>query len=187
MPGKLKGQFFIAGALSLCVIFFLGLPALVIVSSTDTSDLVTLSDNLEKELPHSMNIAVRDSGNPADIGAFLDFIRTGTDDRLLDMEILWVVVVPDESNPGDIDVHAGNWLGRQESVTTSIDSQDASLELDDREIDSASLSGVSQEYDMAISFGGRSWTGTFPRDKTSMYVYLSLERGTERIVKDISG
>jgi hypothetical protein len=186
MHGRRKGQFFLAGALMLCVMFFLGLP-MSNVSSTDyTSDLSYLAENLESEIPRSLNLVLLGGDDPERLGEFSDFIRSRTGDRYMEMDLLWVVLVPDTEDP-DVEVYAGNWLGRPEPVTVTLDGAEEVLDTNDREISSVEFYGLGSEYVLEVSFDGRAWSDTFTRDKTSLYAYIMLSRGENSIVRDICG
>ena len=186
MSGKRKGQFFIMGAIILCVIFFAGLPVQVIMSTDDTSDITILAENLESEIPRALNLAMLEDGNPDSLDEFIGFARNKTLERYTDLESLWVVTVPDTDNPGSIEVYAGNWFGSPTTLYIIIDSIGVNMNLNDQETDSASFSGVSSQFDIQVSFSGRTWSETLPRDKTNLYSYVSLSRGDNVIVKEIT-
>ncbi len=186
MPGRLKGQFFMAGALMLCVLFFLGMPMAMVSSTSNTMDMTRLSENMEGELSRAVNLAMLEDGNPARMGEFIEFVRNRTTERYLDMEILAVAAVPDPGSPGDVDVHAGNWLGRPVTISVEVDGNSLDIDLDDEEIAVRSFSGVPGEFVLEVSFEGRTWSGTLPRDKTNLYSYLRLSRGGNLIVKEMA-
>ena len=187
MPGKRKGQFFVAGSLLLCVLFFAGLPAQIMVGSSYTGDLSRLSENLEREIPNALNLAMLGDGNPAKLGDFAGFVRERTADRYVDVETLWVVAVPDQDSPGEVKVYAGNWLGRPCQVSITLDSDNRMLSLNDEGTDSETFSGVPGEFDIRVSFEGRAWSSILARDKTSLYSYLRFSRGENSVAREITG
>jgi hypothetical protein len=188
MPGKSrKGQFFIMGALLLCVLFFAGLPSQTQFSRSDTMDITTLLDNLESEITVALNLAMLEDGNPSKLGDFSDFLRDKTQERYMDMETLWVVTSPDPNSPGDIDIYAGNWLGESATLYLTIGTNNLNMNLNDQETNYASLSGISDQFDIQISFGERAWSSTLPRDKTNLYSFMSLSRGEDSVIKEIVG
>jgi len=187
LKGRRKGQFFMLGALLLCALFFAALPGQVILTGGHTMDISRLAGNLEREIPHALNLAMLEDGNPSKLGEFTGFVRDSVGERYLDMESLWVVAVPDEENPGGVELYAGNWLGRPVTLYALVDSAGGTLALDDGGTDSRTLYGVGSDFTLDISFEGRYWSGQVARDKTSLYSYLSLSRGGDSIVKEITG
>jgi hypothetical protein len=101
--------------------------------------------------------------------------------------MLWLVTTPDPGNPGDIDVYTGNWLGRTSSLDITVDSQEVLQDLDDRETSVQGFSGLGGTFDVSLSFGGRTWSASLPRDKTNLYCFLRLSRGDDAVVKEITG
>jgi hypothetical protein len=187
MSGRLKGQFFMLGAILLCGLFFVALPAGTTLTGSHTLDMTRLADNLEGEIPHALNLAMLEDGNPSKLGDFMGFSRDKTGERYISLEGLWVVAVPDGASPGDIDVHAGNWLGRPVTVSITAGGPGQEIALDDGESDSRSFSGVGDDFTLEVSFEGRAWSGQVARDKTNLYSYIRLSRGENSIVKEITG
>ena len=129
MSGRLKGQFFIAGALILCAAFFMFLPQQGLFSSSPDTDLTRLSEYLESEITIAFNIAILEDGNPSKLGDFTSFLKDRLGDRFLEYNGFIVATIPDPANPGDMDVQAGNWLGKSitASVTRDINSGETSV------------------------------------------------------------
>jgi hypothetical protein len=187
MSGRLKGQFFMLGALLLCAVFFAALPAGTTLTGGYTEDISRLARNLEGEIPHVLNLAMLEDGSPEGLGDFTGFVRNRTGERYLDLESLWAVSVPDQENPGDIEVYAGNWLGRAVTVNIIADGVTESLALDDGEADSETFPGIGSDFTLEVSFEGKYWSGQVARDKVNLYSYLRLSRGENSIVKEITG
>jgi hypothetical protein len=185
LSGKLKGQFFIAGALGLCVMFYAGFSMIPALTSGDTRNLEALSDNLEAEIPRALNLIILDSGNPSELGDFMDFLQTSTSDRYLTMDSVWIVTSPNPGNPGDVDVTVGNHFGTTQEIQAEVDGNLRALNLNLGTSTTYSLSGVSQDMNVSVVFSGRSWSGTLSRDKTNLYCYLGLSRNQDFVVKEI--
>lgn len=182
-----KGQFFLLGAILICTLFFAMLPAHNIVGTGKTLDMSILSENLKSEIPQALNLILLDGGNPAELGDFMDFVRDSSAERYISFQGLWVVFEPDPSSPGDVDIHAGNWMRTPVSLYVVVDSIGVNMNLDYQETATRSLSGVSPSPDMQVSFQDRSWSVTLSRDKTSLYSFTSLTRGNDVVVSETSG
>jgi hypothetical protein len=187
MSGRLKGQFFILGALLLSTLFFLFLPSQVAITGGQTRDIDRIADNLESEIPTALNLAMLEDGSPQKLGQFTEFLRDEMSERFIDMESLWVVTIPDQSTPGHVEAYAGNWLGESTTVSVTIEANEETLNLDDGEIDSVEYFNVDDEFDIVVSFDGRSWSGHLARDKVNLYCLFSLSREENIVVKEIIG
>lgn len=187
MSGRLKGQFFLLGALLLSTLFFLFLPSQVALTGGQVDDMTRIADNLESEIPHSLNVAMLEDGLPQKLGQFTGFLRDEMSERFIDMESLWVVTIPDQSTPGHVEVYSGNWLGESTTVSVTIDTEERTLNLDDGEIDSVDYFNVGDEFDITVKFDERSWSGHLARDKVSLYNLFKVSRGDNLIVKEIVG
>jgi hypothetical protein len=186
MPGRRKGQFFILGALLLCTAFFLALPAQVTLTGTQTRDIERLADNLESEIPRALNIAMLEDGSPDNLGDFTQFLRQSTRDRYLTLESLWAVTIPDPET-GDVEVYAGNWLGRPVTLSLTMDGSTENLAINDGETGSEVFYGAGSDFTLEVCFEGRAWSARVARDKVNLYNYLSLSRGENSIVREITG
>lgn len=187
LKGMRKGQFFLLGALLMCALFSAALPAGTTLTGGHTLDMARLADNLEGEVPRALNLAMLEDGEPSKLGDFMGFAGDMAGERYISLEGLWVVTVPDENDPGDVDVYAGNWLGRPVTVYVTIGGEEEGLVLDEEETGREAFSGVGSDFLMEIGFGDRSWSGRLARDKTNLYGYVMLSRGEDSIVKEISG
>ena len=187
LKGRRKGQFFMLGALLLCAVFFAALPSQVTLTGGYTEDISRLAGNLEGEIPHALNLAMLEDGSPDKLGEFTEFVRDRAGERYLEVESLWVVTVPDEENPGEVEVYAGNWLGRPVSVYVTIEGEEERIMVNGGEIERENFHGVGSDFTLDISFEGISWSGQVARDKTNLYSYLRLSRDENSIVKEIAG
>jgi hypothetical protein len=187
MSGRRKGQFFIAGALVLCAAFFMFLPQENIFSSKPDADLSRLAENLGSELPVAFNTAILEDGDPTKLGEFTSFLKGRLGDRFLDFNGFFVATIPDETNPGDMQVYAGNWLGKSATATVSVDGDLRTIPLDSQEMKSESFSGIGTDLSLDIGFEGRSWSGRIARDKHSLYYYINISRGESVLIREILG
>jgi hypothetical protein len=185
--GRRKGQFFMLGALLLCALFFVALPSQVGLRGGRTLDMERLAENLEGEIPLALNLAMLEDGNPSRLGGFTEFVRGRAGERYLLMESMWVVAVPDTENPGEVELYAGNLLGRPVTLYALVDSVGETLALEDGETGSVTFYGVGSDFTLNITFGERSWSGQMARDKTNVYTYIKLSRDGDSVVKEIVG
>lgn len=183
---RLKGQFFMIGAISLAVLFFLGLPTAMLSGTGGTEDMTVLAENLERELPMAINTILLEGESPSRLGEFLGFVRDNAGSRYMDLGVLCVAAIPDSGNPGDVTIHGFNWLGESTLLGVDIDGDSQQMALDDAGSGSLGYSGVSQGYDIQASWRGGSWSADLPRDKTSICCFLSLSREGNRIMKEIA-
>jgi hypothetical protein len=185
MSGKCKGQYFMLGAIIISLMLYLGLSPMV-YSPPSEDYLHGISENIEEEVPHALNLALAEDSSPAKLGQFSGFLGDKLKGRGIGFEALWVASIPDPGNPSQVDVYIGNWIGRPVSVDVSIDGDLVSKNLDHEEMSFDPVSGVSREFDMTVMFEGRSWTGSFVRDKSNLYYYSSISKNSDITIKDIA-
>ena len=149
--------------------------------------MTILAENMGTEFPVAVNLIILGGDDPARMGEFMGFVRGTAESRYMDMEMLGLVAVPDSSNPGDVTVYVANWMGTPLDVNVDIGGNLQAISLDDEDTGSLDYSGVPQNYDMTVSWAGRTWSATVPRDKTNLYGFLALSRGGNSIVKEITG
>jgi hypothetical protein len=182
-----KGQFFISGAIALAILLYMGMPAMMSPGAGYTSDLEQMSDNLAREIPEATNLILLDGDSPFRMGEFSEFVRQRTSDRYMDFAMIWVITVPDESDPGTITAYVGNWMGFSVDLDIAVNGDSKTMNIGDQETRSVSFSGVPGEFVFDVSFPGRSWSGSMARDKSSIYAHLEMSRGEDSVVRDING
>jgi len=178
----MKGQFFLLGAILLSTLFFIGLPSAVNLVTPDVSDMEYLSKNIEKEIPVVMNIDINDGSGTSHIESFSSFLVSKMAEKNIKLSLFWVYMEP---SVGDIDATTGNYMGDEESVSITINSDTRTFSLSDSSTNQEAFSGTGASPDLEIVFSEMNKDLSIKRDKHNMYCYISLKRGNEIIVREI--
>jgi len=178
----MKGQFFILGAVLVCSLFFIGLPRFAPIISQPSADLPYISANLRSELPHAMNLGMKESAVTERLENFTHFIEGALSGHNINYTSLWLVF---RNQSTDLNVTGGGFLG--EDVTVSLNVTDGSgstvktLPLPNGTIDDVVFSAVGTNYNVTISFSDQEEGAEWPRDKASLYAFYRLNRGDDVI------
>ena len=88
----MKGQFFIAAAVMICMLFFLGMPlAGTDIRASAEKDMRYLAENLKTELPHALNLGLKENLSTACLVSFTRFADSVLSGKRVDFRGFWVV------------------------------------------------------------------------------------------------
>jgi len=176
----MKGQFFILGAILLSVMFFIGLPSAVKLVTPDVSDMEYLSENIEREIPVIINM--EPSAGTSHLEDFSLFLRSKMAERNINLSIFWVYSEPSGT---DMVLTTGNYMGTEESVILTLNSEERSFTLSDSSTNQETFGGTGSSPTLEVGFSAAKKTLNIKRDKHNMFCYLSLSRGNELITREI--
>ncbi len=178
----MKGQFFILGAILLSVMFFIGLPSAVNLVTPDLSDMEYLSENMEREIPVVINLDISDGTGTSHLEDFSSFLRSKMAERNINLSLFWIYSEPSGT---DIITTTGNYMGKEESVTLTLNSDDRSFSVSDSSTNEETFGGTGTSPTLEVGFSATEKTMNITRDKHNLYCYLSLSRGNELIIREI--
>jgi hypothetical protein len=178
----MKGQFFILGAILLSVMFFIGLPSAVNLVTPDVSDMEYLSENIEREIPVAINL--EPSAGTSHLEDFSSFLRSKMAERNIHLSLFWVYSEPSGT---DMILTAGNYMGAEESITLTVNSDERVFSVPDSSTNQETFGGIGTSPTLEVGFSATQKTLNIKRDKYNLYCYLSLSRGNELITREIIG
>jgi hypothetical protein len=178
----MKGQFFLVGALVVCMLLYAGLVPFSWVQDDVSQDVRALSGNMEEEMPRALNIGVNTSDPSGTLIAFCNFSRENAALRGLDMEAVFVVF---EASPSGIMATAGNAAGEDATVGIDVLGTYRELSVPAGMINSTAFAAGGQTFDVSVSVGGETSYATIPSNKTSLLATLTISRGDTLIRKEI--
>jgi len=178
----MKGQFFLLGAILLSTLFFIGLPSAVNLVTKDVSDMEYLSENIEKEIPMAMNLDINDVSGTSHIEDFSSFLISKMAERNIGLSLFWVYTKPTETG---VDVTAGNYMGQEESISITVNSDIRTSSVSHSTTNEETFSGTGESTNLGIVFSATNKDIPIKKDKHNLYCYISLSRGTELIVREI--
>ena len=180
----MKGQFFILGALLICVMFFIGLPSMVSLVSPDVSDMEGLADNAQQEIPRALNLGILESSGSASLEDFSGFLRSKMWERNIQLSLVWVYSRP---SSGGMDLTVGNYMGASEDISLTLEGDERSFALADGSTRTESFSPTGDPLNLTLGFSSSEKSLSIERNKHSLYCYMVLKRGSELVVKEIVG
>jgi len=179
---KRKGQFFIIGALFICILLFFGLSPDISISRTETEDMLIVAENLETEFPHALNIGVNSSDPVGTLYNFSLFSIGAAGNRRINLTSFWLVFLEGD---GNVNVSAGNFMGSAKNFVINISGVSKNLYVDSGSVNSTLFSVSGYKFNVSIVVDNELTEATLLFNKTSIYSMLSLERGENIVRKEI--
>ena len=181
----MKAQFFILGAILLCSLFFVGLPASRTVYHVQAKDIDYLADNLDRELPHALNLGLSEGVPVQAMENFTGWVRDLTRGMLVDFSAVWIFTDTDQSS-GNVTVVAGNYMGNPVTIHVELDGDQRELVIPDGSSASTTFGSVADSYDIDLAFGTEARSFSWNRDKVNLFALAEMQRDDDVIRKEIS-
>jgi len=178
----MKGQFFVIGALFICILLFFGMPINVSITKAETDDMSRISDNLAAELPHALNLGINGSGPVETLMNFTEFSIDAAGSHGINMTCFWLVFT---DNGTTINVSGGNFMGSPKTFSINISGATKDLYVGGGSTNWTTFSPSGYAFNVSVTVDGDVSGGTMLRNKTSIYSRLSLERGRNLVRKEI--
>jgi hypothetical protein len=178
----MKGQFFIIGALFVCIILYFGMGPLLDVSGTGSDDMNRLALNLQKEFPHALNIGMNGSAPILTLRNFTIFSVASLQDGRIDMTCYWLVF---RYAGGQVNVSAGNFMGGPLVFYVNVSGVTGAIYADDGMINSSLFTMTGYTYDASVTVDGETSGFTLLANKTSIFSELTLAKSGNVVRKEI--
>jgi hypothetical protein len=160
----------------------MGLPPAVRLSGTPSGDMRRLAYNMEKEMPHALNIGMNSSDPAGTLQNFTLYSQGAALSKGIDMDCLWVAFVPAKSG---LNVTAGNFMDSYETVGINVSGTYKELYVPNGTRNSTTFGVSSYSFNVTVSHSGAAGSATMLTNKTSLYSFVSLERGENVVRKEI--
>jgi hypothetical protein len=177
----MKAQFFVLGAIIIASLLFIGLPITGYLITPMSEDINYLSENLEKEFPHAINLAI-DSGDPEKLKDFTLFVDNQVTNKNAVFRNLWVVTQGQGSN---LNVTVGNFLDEHVTVVLNISNTIEMLYMPAGTTDSVMFFGVPSQITLRATSPYMDSTMNLQRSKVNLYCFYSIERSGDLLRKEI--
>lgn len=181
----MRGQFFLAGALILVLMFYVGMVPLLSpsYSGPEIRDVISdLFDNAEREYPKAFNIGMNSSGAAETLANFTAFIKNAAVGRSASMHVLWVVT---ENMSGDLNLTVGNFLGYAANVTLNVSGDVRTLGVQDGGTESAVFASPPSEFGLVLNFNTTENNVLLEKYKANLYAVLEIRKGDDRVMGEI--
>jgi len=178
----MKGEFFLIGALLICLLLFFGLPPEIRMESTAAEDLRFFSDNLGHEIPHALNLGLNGSDPVGTLYNFTGFSISRATDLRFNMTCYWVLFM---QQGNAVNVTAGNFMGSARTFEIEVDGNKKYLQVTPDGVNSTTFAVSGYTFKVIINSGGDSKEATLLTNKTSVYSFISLDRRGSTVRKEI--
>jgi len=183
---RLKGQFFILGALALAIAFYIGLNIPEKIHTPHADDLVFMSRNMKKDLPLALNLGLMDDTGVQTLNNFTLFSKSVMRGHYINYSLVWAVV---ETLPGgQINVTVGNYWGEDLDINMNVNdvNQPVSGILDSSTFTTQFPPVGAPFYNFTLEFGEENRTVEFANEKVNLYSLIELKRGEALIREEIA-
>ena len=178
----MKAQFFIIGTVLICVLFFSGLVFYKTgIKTTPSKDLFYVSENLKSEFPKALNLGLKEKKGSSDFFEFNKFIKNMLQEKTVKFYSFWLIAEPLGTG---LNVSVGN-IRKPGTVIININGDEKTISLNEEETKSAVFSNPPEEFQITLSFGNKTKTMRWVRNKVSLYCWFSLERGENAASNEI--
>ena len=127
----MKGQFFLAGAFALAIIFFVGISAQISpegIVFPKTTSVTTLFDNLRDEYPRAANLGLNESKPIQTLTNFTDFVEGKTKEKGVEFSLLFILT---QNVSDDLNVTVGNFMGYPINIGLNVSGNSQTLQISD--------------------------------------------------------
>jgi hypothetical protein len=179
---RMKGQFFMIGAVFICVLLFFGISPAIQVTSPPSDDMDFLAGNLQKEIPHALNTGINSSDPLGVLYNFTEFSEDAVLGRGIDLGVLWVVFMP---GAGNVNVSAGNLMDSGKTVSVNISGTCKDIYVAGGAVNSTLFTVSGYTFDAEVTADGEITKAALLSNKTSIYSVISMERGEKVVRKEL--
>lgn len=178
----MKGQFFLIGAVIVCMMLYAASAPLVNVQGGPDQDISALSENMEKEMPRALNIGINASDPAGTLISFANFSRSAAVSRGMDLSVVFVIF---ESTGSGTVATAGNAAAGQAIIGIDVDGTYAELSVPAGSVNSTQFPAAGDTFDFSVTAGGLTTDATMPGGKTGLFAISTISRGGVVLRKEI--
>lgn len=181
-----KGQFFMAAAIFLILVFYMGMAPYIETFYSGPSmeeEMSSLYENIQREFPRAFNLAL-DTDSPAEaLSNFTLFAKNATMRRGADYRCLWLFT---ENRSGDLNVTVGNFFGSGLEVILNVSGDVETLTVGSDRFSSHLFSSPPSEFELSLSFNNTESNLLLEKYKANLYLVMEMSRGSDKIAGDIT-
>jgi len=177
-----KGQFFLIGAVAICLLLFFGLSPVVRLTETTSGSIEKVAENIEYELPHVLGLGLNSSDSAGTMINFTNYAISVAEGRGADTELLWVLFEPSIS---DVNVTAGNFMDSSKALGINVSGTYDTLYVDIQTQNSTNFTVAGYTFDLEIHIDGDLFAAEVLTNKTSLYSLISVSDGDNSVRKEI--
>ncbi|NIP40475.1 MAG: hypothetical protein GTN39_03065 [Candidatus Aenigmarchaeota archaeon] len=181
----MKGQFFLASAFALAILFFIGISSQITpgsVVTAETTSLELLSDNVKSEYPKVANLGLNESDPVRILMNFTEFVERKTRERGAEFSFLFVLT---QNVSDDLNVTVGNYIGYTVNIELNVSGDSETLSVPDMGTDSELFSNPPESFELEISFNTTEKNLLLEKRKANFYFILEMRKGGNIIKEEV--
>lgn len=178
----MSGQFFIIGALFVCILLFLGVAPAFHISQTNTADMDRLLDNLEIEFPRALNIGINTSKPQQVLYNFTNYTKNHASGKRINFSCYWVTFIQEA---GNVNVSVGNFLHQAKDFSIGVWGTAKNIYVGYESVNSSLFAVPKYYYNVTITVDSDVESFELLANKTSLYSIITLERNGNTLKKKI--
>lgn len=182
MSSGRKGQFFLIGAIVVCLLLFFGLSPIVRLTETGSGSIEEVSDNIGYELPHALGLGVNASDAAGTMMNFTAYALSTSEDMGADVECLWVIFEPFQ---GSVNVTAGNFMDSAKTLGINVSGTYGTLYVGTGTQNSSTFATPGYTFDLEVTVDGDAFGAEVLTNKTSIYSLIYVSSGDNSARKEI--
>ncbi len=177
-----KGQFFLVGAFSLAILFFVGISSQISpegIVFPEIRAVSSLFDNVRNEYPRAANLGLNESEPVGRLTNFTNFVESKTKERGIEFSLLFVLT---QNVSDNLNVTVGNFLGYPIDIELNVSGAVENLQVSDGGTDSNLFSNPPETFSLGISFNTTEKNLLLEKRKANLYFILDMRKG-DNIIK----
>jgi len=181
-----KGQFFMAAAIFLILVFYMGITPYIETFYSGPSveeELSDLYENIRTEFPRAFNLALKTASPAEALSNFTVFTRNITTGRGANYRCLWIFT---ENESGDLNVTVGNFFDSALNITLNVSGDVSELDVKKSGIASRLFSSPPSEFTLYLSFNSTESNLLLEKYKANLYLVLEMSKGYDKIAGDLT-
>ena len=182
---QFKAQYFIVGAILVCSLFFMASPRFIPLIRQPAADIEYISANLQRELPHALNLGLNESAMLGHMINFTHFMEDAMLERYTNYTSMWLIA--ENISATGLNTTVGNFMGEDVNVTINVSGTVKALLVQNGTVNSTNFSSVATAYNITISFSDQEETFEWVRHKVNLYAFFQLNRGEDDIKNYVAG
>lgn len=174
---KFKGQFFLATAFALAILFYMGLSSQISpagVSEPGTGSINYLFENVRDEYPRVVNLGLNESDVVGILTNFTEFAGGKTRERGGEFSLFFVLT---RNASNDVNVTVGNYLGYPVNVDLNVSGDSEVLYVPDSGTNSELFSSPPESFTLGINFNTTEKNLLLEKRKANLYFILEVKKG----------
>jgi hypothetical protein len=182
---RFKGQFFLATAFALAILFYIGLSSQLSpegVSAPETGSINSLFDNVRNEYPRVANLGLDGSDVVGILKNFTEFAEEKTGERGGEFSLLLVLT---RNVSDDVNVTVINYMGYEANLGLNVSGDSKEIYVPDGGVSYELFTDPPESFTLGINFNTTEKNLLLEKRKANLYFILEMRKGGNIIRGDV--